>query len=215
MGYWLARPAPARPTDVVSPLEPAPDGDPLPLVALLVATDAPLHSCLAEQLGATERFRLVEPRRAKQLMAAEGVPAGQPMVRSRAVDLARQLGAELALFAAKPHIIIADVLTGEEALRQPRNAGGSCAGVADAMVRVVLGEGRVTAVRGDRVTVNLGWRSRVAPGAHLQVLRDGTPVGTIQVDKVELDQSLAHGRARVGDVVRLGDRHPPSKIMEK
>ncbi len=220
----LARGADARrPTDggaAVRPLEPGPASDPLPKVALLVS-EGRLQRCLARSIDQVGRFRLIERTRIDQLAAAERVPVSQPIARARARALGQSLGAEITLHLspAKPgdkssRISVLDVLTGDEIHHRTLAGRGhdGCSDVGEALVRRILGEGKVIAIDGRRATVNLGWRSRVAPGATLRLLRAGRPggplepAGTLKVTGVELDRCTAEGQARVGDRARLDTR---------
>ena len=205
-----------------------------PLVALLVAEEAPLGQCLRRGLERERRFRLL-PR--EKLRGA----AGATMTREQALRVAQAYAAEVVVYvegqqSGKPRVAVADVLTGEvpiiatvDALpRETSAASGTAAGTAAKtatqpasrpttrpagsgncpsfiaeMVRVLLGEGHVLAVKGEKVTVDLGWRSRVAPGVVLLIMRAGRPAGSLTVEGVEMDRCVARGRAQVGDLVRL------------
>lgn len=185
-----------------------------PLVALLVAEEEALGRCLREGLERGRRFRLL-PR--EKLRGA----AGATMTREQALRVAQAHAAEVVVYVegqekGTPRVAVADVLTGEvpiiATIDQGTSAGtatgtamgkGSCPSFISEMVRVLLGQGHVLAVKGEKVSVDLGWRSRVAPGVVLLIMRAGRPAGSLTVEGVEMDRCVARGRARVGDVVRL------------
>lgn len=175
-----------------------------PLVAPLVGAEgSPLARCMRQQLEDSGRFRLVAAE------AIKGLLEKPPRSRLAALSAGKTLGAEIVAYVegqedGKARAALVDVLTGEVPIKLALAAGPlGCKPIVAEMVRVLLGEGRVTAVKGERTTVNLGWKSRVAPGLVLLLERDGRPAGSLTVERVEMDRCTARGHARVGDIVRL------------
>lgn len=174
-----------------------------PLVALMAApAKSPLASCLRGELERSPRFRLVA---AKQVAEQGALPS----TRQAAMRAGQALQAEVVIHAdgkegAKPRLAAVDVLTGDVPIIvavEPTAKG--CKPFIAEMSRVLLGEGKVLSVAGGTVTVDLGWRSRVAPGTVLLLERSGRQAGSLTVEKVEMDRCTARGKARVGDRVRL------------
>lgn len=162
-----------------------------PKVAI-AATKAEEGRCLQQALSADPRFALV------------GVAKTEVRALQAAQAYARSVKAELLIFAHQGRVEVADVLTGDTPLRLSLGEKeGACRDLAQRMARTFLGEGEVIAVEGERATVNLGWRSRVAPGMMLTILREGRRSGRLQVEKVEMDRCFARGAARKGDQVRM------------
>lgn len=178
-----------------------------PLVAILLAARDPLRACLERQLAGSHGFRPVEAERVTTLATNERLDLAAALATKEGVRLGRALGAELALFRrAAPggaKLSVADVLSGELPVEGPGGeAEAQCAALVQELLRVVHGEGLVLAVEGASVTLNLGWKSRIAPGQRLEVWRNGRRVGALRVERVELDRSIATGAARLGDQVR-------------
>lgn len=184
-----------------------------PLVALLAAEHGALGRCLRTGLEQGRRFRLL----AKEKLRGA---AGATMTREQALRVAQAYAAEVVVYVEgkekdKPRVAVADVLTGEVPIIATIDAtttgtatgtgGGNtaCTRFISEMVRVLLGEGHVLEVKGEKVSIDLGWRSRVAPGVVLLIMRDGRPAGSLTVEGVEMDRCVARGRARQGDLVRL------------
>ncbi len=174
-----------------------------PLIALAVADEvASLRRCLQEKLAASPRFRVVSG-------AKEMKSVSSPQTREAALRIGQGLGAEIVVYVdgkegEKSRLAVADVLTGDVPIHvavAPTPAG--CARLFGEMSRVLLGEGHVVAVHGTEVTVNLGWRSRVAPGTVLLLERGERPAGSLTVERVEMERCVARGQAHVGDAVRL------------
>ena len=170
---------------------------------LLLWLPPPLSACLNAALVADRRFERVASDK------SGAVPTLGPLSRGRARQLAHATGAELVVYAPDAQsIAVIDALTGEQALttkalsKGDPSAGG-CAAISDEMARIFLGQGHVTASSKGTAEVNLGWRSRVAPGLILTVVRDGKPVGSLTIDRVQLDSCTARGEAKVGDRVHL------------
>lgn len=179
-------------------LEPAEAGKRFrPAVALLIPAESSAHRCIAEPLQDTRRFRLlrVPPRRLQDRLT-----------RSRALQLGRDVEADLVIFSPDgKQLALVDVLTGQQPLAQPLpRTETACRALVREMRRLFCGEGRVTGKRGQRLVINLGWRSRVAPGMRLEVLSaDGGASAGLVVEHVEIDRSYARGQASVGDAVRV------------
>ncbi|MCA9668059.1 MAG: CHAT domain-containing protein [Myxococcales bacterium] len=189
-------------------LEHAPGSDPIPLIALFVGDKhGTLESCLRSAISKLGRFRLVERSRITALASLERLDLDKPLERAKGVQMARGLRADLALRIGGrgDKIVVDDALTGDASFEHSlgKTSLAFCGQVGAELTRIIHGEGRVVGVEGERVTVNLGWRSRVAPGADLEVRRDGKIVGALKVEKVEMDRSVARGKAKVGDIVRV------------
>jgi hypothetical protein len=70
---------------------------------------------------------------------------------------------------------------------------------------VALGEGTVVRNNGSEVVISQGIQNGVNPGARFVVVRDGQPVGELEVKLVDQDEAittLVSGEARPGDQVR-------------
>jgi hypothetical protein len=201
---------------VSSAMERGPAAFVRPRVALLFGPeDRALSACLRQAVAATTRFRLVDEEDVAQLNVAQGRGWARALARPRAAALAQTVAADIAVFrvpavARSGEALVAlDVLTHDQLGHQALAAasdGAACARLAAELQRVVHSEGQVIAVQGQRATVDLGWRSRVAPGAQLELSRHGRAAGTLTVVEVQLDRCTAQGVARVGDRVRLVDR---------
>ncbi|PID38823.1 MAG: hypothetical protein CSB49_03525 [Proteobacteria bacterium] len=174
-----------------------------PLVALMAAPDKSLlGSCLRGELERSPRFRLVST-------AGVAEQGALPKTRQAALRAGQALRAEVVVYAdgkdgVKPRLAAVDVLTGDVPIIVTINATRTgCGPFIREMSRVLLGEGQVLSLEGGKVIVDLGWRSRVAPGTVLLLERSGRPAGSLTVEKVEMDRSVARGKAQVGDRVRL------------
>ncbi|MBW2732080.1 MAG: CHAT domain-containing protein [Deltaproteobacteria bacterium] len=164
-----------------------------------VAIAAPQEQkqCLERALMGDARFALV------------GATSTEVKKLDIAQAYARSVQAELVIFVKEGRVQVADVLTGDIPVSLPLGTGDQgtgdqgCRALFQQMARTFLGEGEVLAVQGDQITVNLGWRSRVAPGMMLTIIRKGRQSGRLQVEKVEMERCTARGKAKKNDQVRM------------
>ena len=100
---------------------------------------------------------------------------------------------------------VVDPMTGEliHAAAWTMTDSLGCRHFARTLTRLLQGQGEVVAVEGPIVTINLGWNSRIAPGAKLEVVRQGNAQTLLTVEQVTMDRCVARGAARVGDRVRI------------
>jgi hypothetical protein len=178
----------------------------MPLVALAVgAADDAGQRCLRWALEQSGRFRLADEAKVIAVCREHEQVLGQALSVEQANVLAQTVHAEFVVYPTddSKQLAVLDVLTGEVISRQRLDLAAQCRPFVEVLRRLVHGEGRVTAVSGQSVTIDIGWRSRVYPGQRLLVVREKKQLGEIELWQVQLDQSL--GRPVSSIAIGVGD----------
>ncbi|MFH1129974.1 MAG: CHAT domain-containing protein [Pseudomonadota bacterium] len=179
----------------------------LPLVAVAVGPlESTRNKCIWKLLEKSQRFRLVAKKQIRQFAQEQGLDWSKPLTMDLANALGQALSADLVFHELEYNreIAVFDVLIGEIIFTKKieKLGGAVCKELVAKLVKIIHSEGQVIAVLGKRVTIDLGWRSRVSPGARMVVIRGGKQVGILIVEQVEMERCVAQGNAQIGDLVR-------------
>ena len=174
-------------------------------VAVMIGSSHdPLQQCVRRMLQASRHFRPLTPAQ-----RADMPPITSTLDSETLIAAARRVDAELVLRTIGSElrkVVVIDVLTGEQALEHIPRDKKACDLLLVDMNRVFLGQGRVVDVHGSEATINLGWRSRAAPGALVTIRRGNKTLATARVLTVQMDT------ARVS-LVKRADVRPDDEAV--